>query len=186
MCHGTLLDFLRKGEGQHLQLPSLLDAAAQIASGMRYLEEEGYINLDLRAGMIFVGGNFVYKVAGFPFIRLLNENKYIMNNRDVYPVKWTAPESIRFRHCTIKSNVWSFAVLLTELVTKGMEPYPGMTNDAVTTEVERGYRMECPIGCSRSLYEIMLKCWNKNPEERPSFEFLKVTLEDCCVAAEEG
>ena len=186
MCHGTLLDFLQKGKGQNFKFPSLIHCAIQVASGMKYLEKEGYINLDLRAGTILVGDNFVCKVAGFHFVRVLKGDEYVMGKGDVLPVRWKAPESIRSHHFTVKSNVWSFAVLLAELFSKGIEPYPGMRNDDVKAMVERGYRMECPIGCSRSLYEIMLKCWRRDPNERPTFEFLKRILEDIFMTAEQG
>ena len=186
MCHGTLLDFLQKGEGQHLQLPSLIDSAAQIASGMRYLEKEGYVHLDLRAGKILVGGHFVYKVASFPFVRVLVDNKYNMSDGGVYPIRWTAPEVLRSNNFTIKSDVWSFGVLLTELFTKGGRPYPGISHLEVESKVEGGYKMECPMGCPRSLYEIMLMCWSMDPADRPTFEFLQVALNDYCMAASRG
>ena len=59
------------------------------------------------------------------------------------------------------SDVWSFGILLTELVTYGRIPYPGMTNAEVLHQVEHGYRMPSPPGCPPTLYDIMLECWKK-------------------------
>jgi len=42
-----------------------------------------------------------------------------------FPIKWTAPEAALYGRFTIKSDGWSFGILLTELVTKGRVPYPG-------------------------------------------------------------
>ena len=78
-----------------------------------------------------------------------------------FPIKWTAPEAANYSRFSIKSDVWSFGILLTELVTYGRIPYPGMTNAEVLHQVEHGYRMASPQGCPPSLYDIMLECWHK-------------------------
>ena len=57
--------------------------------------------------------------------------------------------------------MWSFGILLTELVTFGRIPYPGMTNAEVLHQVEHGFRMQQPQGCPPALYDIMLECWHK-------------------------
>ncbi|KAH0622902.1 hypothetical protein JD844_025748 [Phrynosoma platyrhinos] len=49
---------------------------------------------------------------------------------------------------------------------------------------ERGYRMPCPDSCPPELYAMMLKCWQDNPEERPTFEHLQTTLEDFYTSTE--
>ncbi|KAK1902066.1 Neuronal proto-oncotyrosine-protein kinase Src [Dissostichus eleginoides] len=104
--------------------------------------------------------------------------------RAKFPIKWTAPEAALYGRFTIKSDVWSFGVLLTELATKGRVPYPGMVNREVLDQVERGYRMPCPAECPGSLHELMLSCWRKDPEERPTFEYLQGFLEDYFTSTE--
>ncbi|OCT74645.1 hypothetical protein XELAEV_18033632mg [Xenopus laevis] len=101
-----------------------------------------------------------------------------------FPIKWTAPEAALYGRFTIKSDVWSFGILLTELVTKGRVPYPGMVNREVLEQVERGYRMPCPQGCPESLHELMKLCWKKDPDERPTFEYIQSFLEDYFTATE--
>lgn len=95
-----------------------------------------------------------------------------------------SPEAALYGRFTIKSDVWSFGILLTELVTKGRVPYPGMNNREVLEQVERGYRMPCPQDCPISLHELMIHCWKKDPEERPTFEYLQGFLEDYFTATE--
>ncbi|XP_058879554.1 tyrosine-protein kinase fyna isoform X1 [Acipenser ruthenus] len=184
MCKGSLLDFLKDGEGRALKLPNLVDMAGQVAAGMAYIERMNYIHRDLRSANILVGDNLVCKIADFGLARLIEDNEYTARQGAKFPIKWTAPEAALYGKFTIKSDVWSFGILLTELVTKGRVPYPGMNNREVLEQVERGYRMPCPQDCPSSLHELMVQCWKKDPEERHTFEYLQAFLEDYFTATE--
>lgn len=59
-----------------------------------------------------------------------------------------------------------------------------MNNREVLEQVERGYRMQCPGSCPQSLHEVMVQCWKREPEERPTFEYLQSFLEDYFTATE--
>ncbi|XP_073420105.1 tyrosine-protein kinase Fgr [Dendrobates tinctorius] len=184
MAQGSLLEYMKEKEGRYLKLPELVDMSAQVASGMAYIERMNYIHRDLRAANILVDNNVVCKVADFGLARLIEDNEYTARQGAKFPIKWTAPEAAMYGRFTIKSDVWSFGILVCELVTKGRIPYPGMSNREVLEQVERGYRMPCPSSCPPSLHDLMLQCWKGDPEERPTFEYLQSFLEDYFTATE--
>ena len=181
MPKGSLLNYLQSPQGRRLQLPQTLDMAAQIAAGMAYLEMHNYIHRDLAARNILVSDNNVVKVADFGLARLIADDEYNAHEGAKFPIKWTAPEAALYNRFSIKSDVWSFGVLLTELVTYGRIPYPGMSNAEVLQQLERGYRMPAPPNTPESLYQIMLDCWKREPADRPTFEALQWRLEDFFV-----
>ncbi|XP_042238397.1 tyrosine-protein kinase Src42A-like isoform X3 [Homarus americanus] len=177
MKNGSLLEYLQ-GKGRGLKLNSLIDMAAQIAAGMAYLESQNYIHRDLAARNVLVGDSNIVKIADFGLARLIKEDEYEARVGARFPIKWTAPEAANYSKFSIKSDVWSFGILLTELITYGRIPYPGMTNAEVLHQVEHGYRMPPPPGCPPALYDIMVECWHKDPMKRPTFETLTWKLED--------
>ena len=177
MKYGKLLEYLR-GDGRSLKLPQLIDMGAQVASGMAYLEEKNYINRDLAARNILVGDNLICKVADFGLACVIEEDTYEAHTGAKFPIKWTAPEAAMYSHFTIKSDVWSFGILLYELITYGRFPYPGMNGAQVLDALQTGYRMPCPMGCPEQLYEIMRECWKDDPASRPTFVALQLKLEE--------
>uniref|UniRef100_A0A8B9KB21 Tyrosine-protein kinase n=1 Tax=Astyanax mexicanus TaxID=7994 RepID=A0A8B9KB21_ASTMX len=184
MEKGSLLDFIKTDEGNRLQLPKLIDFSAQIAEGMAYIEQRNYIHRDLRAANILVNKSLVCKIADFGLARIIEDNEYTAREGAKFPIKWTAPEAINYGSFTIKSDVWSFGILLTEIISYGRTPYPGMTNPEVIRSLERGYRMQRLDSCPQELYDIMLECWKNKPEDRPTFEYLQSVLEDFYTATE--
>ncbi|KAI5947180.1 Tyrosine-protein kinase Lck [Manis javanica] len=184
MENGSLVDFLKTTPGVKLTINKLLDMAAQIAEGMAFIEEQNYIHRDLRAANILVSDTLSCKIADFGLARLIEDNEYTAKEGAKFPIKWTAPEAINYGIFTIKSDVWSFGILLTEIVTHGRIPYPGMTNPEVIQNLERGYRMVRPDNCPEELYHLMMLCWKERPEDRPTFDYLRSVLEDFFTATE--
>ena len=84
---------------------------------------------------------------------------YTAREGNKFPIKWTAPEALMKRQFSIKSDVWSFGILLTEIITLGRIPYPGMTNAEVLAQVERGYRIPAPPGCPKLLLAALGCSW---------------------------
>ena len=174
MENDNLKEYLKTKRGSHLTPSKLIDIAGQVANGMIYLGEQDYIHCDLRAENILVGEHSIIKIANFHLARHLNGNKYwSVEEGTRFAIKWTAPEGFTSKQMSIKSDVWSFGVLLWELVTKGSKPYPGMTNKQVREAVPQGYRMPEPKNCPEPFYQIMLDCWKLNDDERPNFNNIR-------------
>lgn len=184
MENGSLVDYLKTTQGSSLPMNTLIDMSSQVADGMSFIEEKNYIHRDLRAANILVSHELICKIADFGLARLIEDNEYTAREGTKFPIKWTAPEAINYGTFSIKSDVWSFGILLTEIVTYGRIPYPGMSNPEVIQNLEKGYRMPKPENCPDGLYEVMVDCWNENPENRPTFEYLRNVLEDFFTSTE--
>ncbi|KAL1022442.1 hypothetical protein UPYG_G00027670 [Umbra pygmaea] len=169
MPHGNLLDYLRECDREEVNAVVLLYMATQISSAMEYLEKKNFIHRDLAARNCLVGENSVVKVADFGLSRLMTGDTYTAHAGAKFPIKWTAPESLAYNTFSIKSDVWAFGVLLWEIATYGMSPYPGIDLSQVYDLLEKGYRMEQPEGCPPKVYELMRACWQWSPLDRPSF-----------------
>ncbi|XP_050305004.1 proto-oncogene tyrosine-protein kinase receptor Ret isoform X2 [Anthonomus grandis grandis] len=160
-----------EGNSNHKVTPrDILSFARQIASGMSYLSDIKLVHRDLAARNILLAENKVCKISDFGLTRdIYEDNAYFKKSKGRVPVKWMAPESLADHVYTTKSDVWSFGILIWELVTLGASPYPGIQVHNLYNLLKQGYRMERPPNCSAALYSVMNRCWHSSPEDRPSF-----------------
>ncbi|XP_074029282.1 ret oncogene isoform X2 [Leptinotarsa decemlineata] len=152
---------------------TLLSFAWQISNGMAYLSDIKLVHRDLAARNVLLAADKVCKISDFGLTRdVYEDNAYLKRSKGRVPVKWMAPESLADHIYTTKSDVWSFGVLVWELVTLGATPYPGIAVQNLYHLLRQGYRMERPNNCSPALYKIMRHCWQIDPEKRPTFQEL--------------
>jgi len=151
----------------------LLRIASDIASGMRHLESKQCIHRDLACRNVLVGNGLVAKVADFGMARdISKDGQYIKTNVGRVPWLWMSMEALRGTS-TSKGDVWSYGVVLWEIVTLGELPYKGVTGVVELHDLlQDGARLQKPPHCSDELYNIMSECWQKAPNDRPSFEDL--------------
>ncbi|XP_038064852.1 muscle, skeletal receptor tyrosine protein kinase-like [Patiria miniata] len=184
---GTEPFYLKKEEFKEkkdLTPTEILTFASQVVRGMEYLASKQCIHRDLATRNILLGEGLICKVSDFGLAREVAEkSQYEMQSQGKVPVRWMAPESLLSNMYTSKSDVWSFGVLLWELVTLGSHPYPGMSSQEVINELKKGYRLPKPEHCGDDIYQIMMDCWQEKPEDRPDFAGLHTTIDDILADA---
>ncbi|TNN01294.1 hypothetical protein fugu_010676 [Takifugu bimaculatus] len=170
MENGSLDAFLRKNDGRFtvIQLVGILRG---IASGMKYLSDMSYVHRDLAARNILVNSNLVCKVSDFGMSRVLEDDPeaaYTTRGGKI-PIRWTAPEAIAYRKFTSASDVWSYGIVMWEVMSYGERPYWDMSNQDVIKAIDEGYRLPPPMDCPVALHQLMLDCWQRERADRPKF-----------------
>ncbi|KAG7295195.1 hypothetical protein JYU34_022164 [Plutella xylostella] len=178
LAGGDLKNFLRESRPRieratALTMKDLLLCALDICKGCRYLEAKRFIHRDIAARNCLLtsrGPGRVVKIADFGMARdIYRSDYYKKGGKAMLPIKWMPPEAYIDGVFTIKTDVWSFGVLLWEVFSLGVMPYTGCSNREVMEMVSGGGRLEKPYGCPDEIYQLMCECWNPIPEERPTF-----------------
>ncbi|XP_063057400.1 platelet-derived growth factor receptor alpha isoform X2 [Engraulis encrasicolus] len=169
---------LSEDSSEGLTTMDLLSFTYQVARGMEFLASKNCVHRDLAARNVLLSQGKIVKICDFGLARdIMHDNNYVSKGSTFLPVKWMAPESIFDNLYTTLSDVWSYGILLWEIFSLGGTPYPGMVVDSsFYNKIKSGYRMAKPEHASEDVYEMMSRCWNSEPEKRPSFLSLSDTV----------
>ncbi|XP_016648014.1 PREDICTED: serine/threonine-protein kinase STY46-like isoform X1 [Prunus mume] len=163
---GSMYDFVHKQTGA-LSLQSLLRVAIDVSRGMNYLHQNNIIHRDLKAANLLMDDNGVVKVADFGIARVQAQSGVMTAETGTY--RWMAPEVIEHKPYDHKADVFSFGVVLWELLT-GKLPYENLTPlQAAVGVVQKGLRPTIPSHTNPMLMELMERCWQQEPSLRPEF-----------------
>ncbi|KAL5216147.1 hypothetical protein ABZP36_007548 [Zizania latifolia] len=174
MPGGNLYDFLHK-KNNTLELPVILRIAIGISKGMDYLHQNNIIHRDLKTANLLIGSGQVVKIADFGVSRHRPQEGDMTAETGTY--RWMAPEVINHKPYDHKADVFSFAIVLWELVTSKI-PYENLTPLQAALGVRQGMRLEIPARVHSRLSKLIQRCWDENPRVRPFFSEITVELED--------
>lgn len=150
---------------------SVFLVAKQVAAGLDYLmSEHRLVHGDVAARNILIGPGLSARVSGLGVAFEGRRNDPVNWKRaDEVPLKWQAPERIMMQLSIDRSDVWSFGILLYELITLGSPPYPELEPVSVLPKLQGSYRMKRPVNCGGPLYDLMKYCWMWSFKDRPPF-----------------
>ncbi|XP_046549583.1 tyrosine-protein kinase STK-like [Haliotis rubra] len=181
MNNGSLHDFLRKTDCPHLEFNMVKSMCQQIAEGMAFLEFRSFIHGNLQSSNILMGEHHTVKITN-AWQGTYDSQEWV-DGDDWSLNKWMAPEVALYKRRSVKSDVWSFGVLMYEIASSGIIPYSPIGDlHKVFREIEQGYRLPKPQThwLPEQLdpyYNIIQQCWNTSPSDRPSFVHLQKQLE---------
>ncbi|KAI4367376.1 hypothetical protein MLD38_023119 [Melastoma candidum] len=174
MSGGSVYDYLHKHKGV-FKLPTLLKVAIDVSKGMDYLHQNNIIHRDLKAANLLMDENEVVKVADFGVARVKSQSGVMTAETGTY--RWMAPEVIEHKPYDHKADVFSFGVVLWELLT-GKLPYEHLTPlQAAVGVVQKGLRPTIPKNAHPKLVELLERCWQQDPELRPDFSEIITILQ---------
>ncbi|XP_009409582.2 serine/threonine-protein kinase STY13 [Musa acuminata AAA Group] len=172
---GSVRQFLMRRQNRSVPLKLAVKQALDIAKGMEYVHGLGFIHRDLKSDNLLIFADKSIKIADFGVARIEVKTEGMTPETGTY--RWMAPEMIQHRPYNQKVDVYSFGIVLWELIT-GMLPFPNMTAvQAAFAVVNKGVRPVIPQDCLPALNEIMTRCWDANPDVRPSFSEIITMLQ---------
>eukprot|EP00057_Strongylocentrotus_purpuratus_P011875 XP_011666349.1 PREDICTED: tyrosine kinase receptor Cad96Ca-like [Strongylocentrotus purpuratus] len=149
---------------------SLLNLAWQIAKGMQYLASKKILHGTLCAHNVLLADRKQCKLSDYGL------SSSLFSGRGK-PTRWSSPETMDTGDQSTEDDIWSFGIVLWEIVTLGARPYPKMTFDTVQKEVANGYQMPRPRHCGQEVYAVMTGCWEKEATNRSNFDQILKSLE---------
>ena len=147
-----------------------LSCCLQLAQGVAYLASLKFVHRDIATRNCLINNNFTVKIADFGMSREVCAADYyrIGSAKACLPVRWMPPEALLYGKFTVKSDVWSYGVVMWEIYSYAHQPFGGISNFEVIDRIKNGQMLDCPELCPASMYDIMKSCWTRVPQRRPA------------------
>ncbi|XP_054709751.1 inactive tyrosine-protein kinase 7-like [Uloborus diversus] len=177
---------ITKGPKQSpLSVPQNLMICQQVAVGMDYVAKQQFFHKDLAARNCLISSSLKIKIS-CPCLSLdTYSQEYYQYKSKVIPLRWASPEAVISDNWSIKSDVWSFAVLIWEVFHKAELPFSDMSNDEVMQKLQaKELKISLPNDAPDSLVKLIDKCWSQNPNDRPTFSEIVTVFVELSVAVQ--
>ncbi|KAL8118317.1 serine/threonine/tyrosine-protein kinase HT1-like isoform X2 [Apium graveolens] len=183
LAGGSLRKYLHQQEPYSLPINLVLKFAIDIARGMQYLHSQGIIHRDLKSENLLLGEDLCVKVADFGISCLESQCGDPKGFTGTY--RWMAPEMIKEKAHTKKVDVYSFGIVLWELLT-ALTPFDNMTPEQAAFAVcQKNARPPLPSTCPLGFRSLIRRCWAGNPSKRPQFDEIVTILESYSESLEQ-
>lgn len=158
-------------EAEDVSPRKLTQMALDVALGLRYLHENKYVHRDLACRNCLVNSNGMVKIGDFGMTRpVCDTDYYRFDKKGMLPVRWMSPESLSDGLFTAKSDIYSYGILIYEIVTFGSFPYQGLSNNEVLEYVKNGGRISLPRNCPENLCNFIFSCLEQEMNDRAELE----------------
>ncbi|XP_023315109.1 mast/stem cell growth factor receptor Kit-like isoform X1 [Trichogramma pretiosum] len=167
-----------KGTLSHAEM---MHFGLHIARGMEHLEAKGIVHRDLAARNVLMSEHLVLKISDFGLSRRGDYFSRRPGGQRPLPIRWMPAEAIRQRSFTSKSDVWSYGLVLWEIVSYGDFPYPRLSDDRLLHHLlEEDGRPDLRElqAAPAELKQLMNMCWAREPANRPTFQQIVMWLEN--------
>ncbi|XP_070563258.1 uncharacterized protein [Ptychodera flava] len=168
----------------------LVKLTRDVTLALQYLDEKAIVHRDVAARNVLITEDYVAKLADFGLSRELacHTGEYVKvpwsERQGPLPLKWMPPEFLTRGIFKIKSDIWSFGILMWEIATLGATPYGNIPPHEFIKILGHYERLRRPEACSEKWFSVMQKCWNGPLQIRPSAKALTGELDDVMTSDE--
>lgn len=193
MAQGDLLSFLwtcrrdvmtMDGLPYDLSEVQIYHIGKQVLLALEFLQDKHLFHGDVAARNILIQCDLTAKLCGLGLAYEVHTHGAISSTRTI-PLKWLAPERLLQRPAGIRGDIWSFGILLYEMVTLGAPPYPEVPPVSILQHLQRRKIMKRPSSCTPTMYGLMKSCWRWSEDSRPSLRELRSRLETAAQTADD-
>eukprot|EP01117_Protostelium_nocturnum_P012588 TRINITY_DN4634_c0_g1_i1.p1 TRINITY_DN4634_c0_g1~~TRINITY_DN4634_c0_g1_i1.p1 ORF type:complete len:1195 (+),score=395.40 TRINITY_DN4634_c0_g1_i1:53-3586(+) len=156
--------------------PHTLSLVLEYCEGMLHLHSQGVIHRNLALRNVMLNGNPL-RVRLTEYGLSTVHNHSVMTLQSNASLKWMAPEILANNHFSFASDVYSFAIVLWEILCGGEVPFSNLNDVEAALQIPNGLRPDLPLQIDPELSLLIQRCWSRVPQERPNFASIISSLQ---------